>query len=87
MKGNVAVALPKKLSKRVMKMQKELDLKSPGEVVVRALSLLELSMGRKVELKDNEDTLEINSFKKLRQSIKLEDRGKSEKENKKEKDD
>ena len=71
MKGNLAVALPKRLTQKVVELQKQLGLKSPGEVILKALSLLELSMGRKVELKDREDTLEIKSFEDLRQSIKV----------------
>ena len=81
MKGNIAVVLPKKLTKKVLALQKKLNLKSPGEVILKALSLLELSIGRKIELKDKEETLEINSFEDLRQSIKLES---LEKESKKE---
>jgi hypothetical protein len=73
MKGNLAVALPEKLSKKVRKLQEQMDLKSPGEVILKALSLLELSMGRKVELKDDDDTFEIKSFEGLKQSIKLDD--------------
>lgn len=74
MKGNIAIVLPKKLSKRVIALQKKLHLKSPGEVIIKALSLLELSLGRKIELKDSEKTLEIESFKNMRQSIKIEDK-------------
>ena len=73
MKGNIAIVLPKKLSKKVSEMQKEFGLKSPGEVLVKALSLLELSMGRKVELKDKDETLNISSFEGLRQSVKVEE--------------
>lgn len=73
MEGNIAFAFPKNLTKKVLKLQKELGLKSPGEVILKALSLLELSIGRKVELKDKDDTLEISSFEDLRQSIKLEE--------------
>lgn len=72
MKGNLAVALPEKLTEKVIALQKKLNLKSPGEVILKALSLLELSMGRKVELKDKEETLEIKSFEDLKQSIKVE---------------
>lgn len=73
MKGNIAVALPEELSKQVVELQKKLKLKSPGEVIIKALSLLELSMGRKVELKDGDDTLRINTFQDILQSIKIED--------------
>lgn len=72
MKGNLAVALPKRLTQKVIELQNQLGLKSPGEVILKALSLLELSMGRKVELTDSEETLEIKSFEDLRQSIKVE---------------
>ena len=73
MSSKIAVVLPENLSEKVEKLQKELELASPGEVILRALSLLELSMGRKVELKDSNQTLEINEFKKLRQSIQISD--------------
>lgn len=72
MKGNLAIALPEKLSKKVKNLQKSLGLKTPGEVIVKAISLLELSMGRKVKMSDNDESIEINSFKGLRQSIKIE---------------
>ena len=71
MKGNIAVALPKKLTKKVLGMQKDLNLKTPGEVIVKALSLLELSMGRKIELKNKKETLKIDTFEGLRQSVKV----------------
>ncbi|MBN2015229.1 hypothetical protein JW766_00140 [Candidatus Dojkabacteria bacterium] len=73
MKGNLAVAFPKKLTETVVKLQKELGLKSPGEVILKALSLLELSMGRKVQLKDDKETLEIKSLQGLKQSVKVEE--------------
>lgn len=66
-------ALPPKLSKKVRELQEELDLNTPGEVVIKALSLLELSMGRNVELKDDDETIRIKSFGKLRQSVTLDD--------------
>lgn len=69
----LAFALPENLSKKVRSLQKKLDLKTPGDVIIKALSLLELSMGRKVELKDDDDTIRIKSFEGMRQSIKIED--------------
>jgi len=78
MKGNLAIALPKKLTKKVVALQKQLGLKSPGEVILKALSLLELSIGRKVELRDDDETLEIKSFQGLRQSIKVDSLDKEE---------
>ncbi|MDD3647695.1 MAG: hypothetical protein PHS44_04315 [Candidatus Dojkabacteria bacterium] len=73
MKGKLAVTLPRNLTRKIEDIQKQMDLKTPGEVILKALSLLELSMGRKVELKDKDETFEIKSFENLRQSIKLDD--------------
>ncbi len=71
MNNNIAIALPKNLTKRVRLLQKQLGLKTQGEVILKALSLLEISMGRKIELKDKNKTFEINTFENLKQSIKL----------------
>ncbi|MBU0976504.1 MAG: hypothetical protein ABIE03_02075 [Patescibacteria group bacterium] len=80
MKGKLAVTFPRDLTRKIERIQKQMDLKTPGEVILKALSLLELSIGRKVELSDKGDTFEINSFEHLRQSIKFEDVEESKKE-------
>jgi len=71
MNKNIAFALPENLSKKIIELQKEMNLKTPGEVILKALSLLELSMGREVEIKDEEKKYRIKSFENYRQSIKI----------------
>ena len=66
---NVAVVLPPKLSKEVKKIQKEMHLNSPGEVIAKGLSLLWLSMGRKVKLESGRERLEIDDFKEFNQTF------------------
>lgn len=71
--NNLAFALPENLSQKVKDLQKQLGLNTPGEVILKALSLLELSIGREVQMKDGKETLQIQGFKNYRQSITLED--------------
>ncbi|HEC64663.1 MAG TPA: hypothetical protein ENI23_05185 [bacterium] len=69
-KDNLAFALPPKLSKDVKRMQKELKLSSPGAVIKKALSLLELSIGRTVKLESKDKfEIEINDFEGYRQTV------------------
>ena len=65
---NVAVVLPPNLSKEVKRIQKEMSLKSPGEVITKGLSLLRLAMGRKVRLESGRERLEIDDFKEFNQT-------------------
>jgi len=71
MNKNIAFALPENLSKKIIELQKEMNLKTPGEVILKALSLLELSMGREVDIKDEEKKYRIKSFENYMQSIKI----------------
>jgi len=66
---NIAFVLPPKLSEEVKKIQKEMNLKSSGEVISKALALLQLSMGRKVRFESNDEKLSIDSFKEYNQTI------------------
>ena len=66
---NVAVVLPPNLSKEVKKIQKEMKLKSPGEVITKGLSLLKLAMGRRVKLESGSEKLEIDDFKEFNQTF------------------
>ena len=66
---NIAFVLPPKLSEEVKRIQKEMNLKSPGEVITKALALLQLSMGRRVKFESNKEKLSINSFKGFNQTI------------------
>ncbi|MBN1916077.1 hypothetical protein JW796_03760 [Candidatus Dojkabacteria bacterium] len=70
---NVAVVLPPNLSKEVKKIQKEMKLESPGEVISKGLALLKLAMGRRVKLESGGEKLEIDDFKEYNQTFKYED--------------
>jgi hypothetical protein len=72
-KDNVAFVLPPKLSKEVKKIQKELDLNSPGEVITKALFLLKVSLGRKVRFESKDNQLEIDEFQNYRETITFDD--------------
>ena len=63
----------KDLSEKIKKLQQELNLDSPGKVIAMALSLVELSLGREVELWDNEKKIKISKFKNHRQTITLDE--------------
>ncbi len=75
---NIAVVLPPELSKEVRKIQKELNLDSPGDVIAKGLSLLWLAMGRKVKMESGKEKLEINDFKDHHQTFTLDENGKQE---------
>ena len=66
---NVAVVLPPNLSEEVKKIQKEMKLKSPGEVISKGLSLLKIAMGRRVRLESGGEKLEIDDFKEFNQTF------------------
>lgn len=70
---NVAVVLPPKLSEEVKKIQKEMNLESPGEVISKGLALLKLAMGRKVKLESGREKLEIDDFREYNQTFKYDD--------------
>ena len=47
------------LSEKIAELQKELNLNSPGEVIALALSLIEISMGRELEISDAKKSTEV----------------------------
>lgn len=61
---NLAFVFPEGLSKRIKALQNDMKVKSASEVLVKAISLLELSIGRKVEIKDGkgEQKWEVDEF-------------------------
>ncbi len=70
---NVAFVLPPNLSKEVKRIQKEMQLSSPGKVIVKALALLQLSMGRKVKLEEKKKELTIKDFESFNQTVTFDD--------------
>ncbi len=70
---NVAFVLPPNLSKEVKRMQKEMDLNSPGGVILKALALLQMSMGRKVKLEEKKKQLVIKDFENFNQTVQFEE--------------
>lgn len=52
-KENLAFVFPASLSNRLKLIQSKMDAKSPGEVIAKALTLLELSLDKKIELSDD----------------------------------
>jgi len=74
-KQNLAFVFPPGLSKRIKNLQQDLEAKSAGEVLVKAISLLEISIGRKLEIKDDEDKRkwEIDEFEDLSRTVEIKD--------------
>lgn len=66
------------LSGRIKDMQKELNLKSPAEVIAMGLSLLELSVGRNIEIQEKDKKYKIKDLAKYNQTFAIEDDGDSE---------
>lgn len=60
--GSTAFILPPKLSSKVDRIQKEMGLNEPGKVITKAIELLDISIGRKVILKDNSKTFQIDDL-------------------------
>ncbi|MBD3281000.1 hypothetical protein GF389_05820 [Candidatus Dojkabacteria bacterium] len=61
---NLAFVFPNGLSKRIKALQTDMKANSAGEVLVKAISLLELSIGRRIEIKDKqtESKWEVDEF-------------------------
>lgn len=68
---NLAFVFPPGLSKRIRKLQTDLGLKSASEVLVKALSLLEVSFGRTIEIKDKDEKWEINEFEEYEKTVSI----------------
>ena len=70
---NLAFVFPPGLSRKIKSLQKDIGANSAGEVLVKAISLLELSLGRKVEMKDqpNGNKWEIDEFEHSEKRIEI----------------
>ncbi|HEX9804865.1 MAG TPA: hypothetical protein VGA67_04230 [Candidatus Dojkabacteria bacterium] len=77
--GKTAYILPPKLSSIVEKIQKELGLNEPGEVITKAIELLDYSIGRKVILedKDKKRSIQIDSLKGFHETFDIDSNGSS----------
>lgn len=65
----------KQLAERIKKIQEELKLDNPGEVLAMAISMIELSLGREVEFHDKQKTYRSNKFAKYNQTVIIDDDG------------
>ncbi|MBN1331972.1 hypothetical protein JW978_03750 [Candidatus Dojkabacteria bacterium] len=70
---NLAFVFPEGLSRRIKALQNDMKVKSASEVLVKAISLLELSIGRKVELKDknSEQKWEVDEFEEYKRRVEI----------------
>lgn len=70
---NVTVMFPEGLTKRIKRLQERMGMDSAGEVLVKALSLLEISVGRTIEVKDKNAShrWEIDEFRKFEKITKI----------------
>ena len=77
MKNNkqIAYLASEEISSKIQKLQEELNLKSPGEVIAIALQLIEMSMGREVEFKDGNKIYRTKKFSNLNQTVILDEDG------------
>lgn len=53
---NLAFVFPPNQSKRIKALQKKLGVNSAGEVLMKALALLEITAGKKVEIRGKDKT-------------------------------
>jgi hypothetical protein len=74
-KDKTAFVASKELTTKIEKLQKELGLTSPGEVISLGLSFLELSMGREVEFHEGAKVFKTNKFSQNKLIVSLEDNG------------
>lgn len=69
---NLAFVFPPRLSRKIKDLQKDMGAKSAGEVLIKAISLLEVSVGRKVEIQDeNTQKWEIDEFEDHKKRVEL----------------
>ncbi len=67
---NLAFVFPPGLSKKIKRLQSDMNAKSAGEVLLKALALLELSLGRKVQIKgESSRKWEVDDFEELDRSV------------------
>lgn len=57
-----AFVASKHLSKHIDELRVKLGLETNAEVISMALSMLELSLGRNVEVKDRKGNMQVNKF-------------------------
>jgi len=69
----IAFVPSSELKQKLDKLQHEMKLESPAEVISLALSMLEISLGRDVELADNTSRYKISRFAKYNQTVSFED--------------
>lgn len=76
-----AYVLSEKLDEKVERIQRELGLDEPGEVIAKAIELLDVSIGRKVVLEERQTarSLHITGLEKFNQTVTLDDDGSIEK--------
>ncbi len=77
-----AYILPEKLEEKVQRIQKELGLKDSGQVLSKAIELLDVSIGRKVVLeeKKKDRSLHITDLEEYNQTVILNDDGSPQKQ-------
>lgn len=70
---NIAYVLSPKMATKVEKIKTELGLKEPSEVLTKAIELLDLSMGRRVILKEKESraSWRIDDLEDFKQTVKV----------------
>jgi len=73
----ITFVAPRKVSSKIKQLQEQLKLDSPGEVLSMALSMLELALGREVELKDKKGSYHISKFSKYHQTVEISEDGNS----------
>ncbi|MCA9383475.1 hypothetical protein KC909_03855 [Candidatus Dojkabacteria bacterium] len=71
-KAKTAYVASEALSEKIKKLQDELKLKSPGEVIAMGLSLIELSLGREIEFHEDGKVYKSSKFKGHNQTVELE---------------
>lgn len=57
------------LTKKIEKLQKELQLDSAGEVISLGLSMLEMSLGRNVDFQDKDKSYRVSKFAGANQTV------------------
>jgi len=70
---NLAFVFPPGLSKKIKRLQKDIDARSAGEVLIKAISLLEFTLGRKLEVKDDSqgNKWEIDEFEQSEKRVEI----------------
>lgn len=64
-----AFVASEELTEKITRIQHELGLASPGEVINMGISLVELALGREVEFHDKNKIYKTNKFSKYNQTV------------------